>query len=142
MANTPPLLVANGNILPCRFLKLDATADDRCLQAAANDKIIGISMEGARLPPLSDMVTTNYHAIAGDPVQIYGDGDVCLVEAGAAVAVGDYLKADADGKGIPIATAGTTLQRYGAQALQAASGAGVKIRVAVMAGRSERPALA
>ena len=138
MPSTPPRLVAGGNINPCRFLKMSSAADDRCLEADANESLIGISYDNGRYAPLSDVVVTNYHAIAGDSVGLYGDGDQCLLELGSGGAVrGNKLKSDADGKGVAVATTGTTLQHYGAIALE--SGAeGEKIRVFVLLG-SERP---
>jgi hypothetical protein len=139
MPNTPPRLVAGGTINPCRFVKMSTAADDRCLEADANEDVIGVSYEGGKYAPLSDLVTTNPHAIAGDPVGLYGDGDQCLLELGADAVRGNKLKSDADGKGVPIATTGTTLQRYGAMALESGK-SGEKIRVFVQLG-SERPAI-
>jgi hypothetical protein len=52
---------------------------------------------------------------------------------------GNLLKSDADGKGVPIATTGTTIQQYGAMALESGK-SGEKIRVFIMLG-SERPAI-
>jgi hypothetical protein len=145
MPNTHAALMANGNIYPFRFLKMDTTASTnfKVLQATANSKIRGISQVGTNYPPIVDPAITvsGYAATAGQPVQIHGPGDVCLVEAGAPIAVDDYLKSDNDGKAVPIATAGTTLQRYGARALEAAAAAGEKIHVQVEFG-SERPAVA
>jgi hypothetical protein len=119
---------------------MSGVADDRGLQATANDRLIGISYEGGKFAPLSDMVTDNPHAKAGDPIGLYGDGDQCLLELGADTARGKLIKADANGKGVPITEAGTTLQQYGAMALESGK-AGEKIRVFVHLG-SERPAIA
>lgn len=140
MPNTPPRLVAGGNIYPCRFVKMSTAADDRGLQATANDAPIGISYPEGRYAPLSDVVTTNYHAIEGDPIGLYGDGEQCLLELGSGGATrGGRLKADADGKGVAVATTGTTIQQFGAVALESGSES-EKIRVFVLLG-SERPAL-
>jgi hypothetical protein len=139
MPNTPPRLVAGGNIYPCRFVKMSTVADDRGLQATANDAPIGISYPEGRYAPLEDVVTTNYHAITDDPIGLYGDGEQCLLEIGDDVTRGGRLKSDADGKGVPVLTTGTTIQQYGAIALESGS-SGEKIRVFVLLG-SERPAL-
>jgi len=139
MPNTPPRLVAGGTIYPSRFVQMDASNDDRGLQATANDALIGISYEGGKYAPLNDLVTDNPHAASGDYIGLYGDGEQCLLEAGDTIVRGNKLKADADGKGVPIATTGTTLQRYGAIALESGS-SGEKIRVFVLLG-SERPAI-
>lgn len=140
MPNTPPRLVADGTIYPCRFVKMSATKGHRGLQAEANDAVIGISYEGGKRPPLSDLVTDNPHAEAGDPIGLYGDGEQCLLELGADAAPGNKLKADDDGKGVPIATEGTSLQEFGAVALEGGK-AGEKIQVFTVLG-SQRPAIA
>jgi len=139
MPNTPPLLMANGDIYPCRFVKLDTSGDHYGIQATANSQIIGVSMEGSNYPPLSDIVTTVYAAQQGDYYKLYGDGEQCLVEAGTSIAMGDRLKSDANGRAVPIATTGTTNQNMGGVALAAASALGEKIPIQVLVLRSIRP---
>lgn len=140
MPNTSPTLVAGGTIRPSRFVKLSAAADHQGLEADANERVIGISGEGGKFPPLDDLVTTNVHAAAGDPIRLYGDGDICLLELGSGGATrGGRLISDNDGKGVAMATSGTTIQHFGATALESGSN-GDKIRVQVLIG-SERPAL-
>lgn len=142
MPNTPPHLMANGNIRPSRFVKLDTSADKKVVEGTANAQIIGVSMEGTNYPPLNDLSITAYAAEAGQYMQMYGDGDVCLLEAGDAITMGDRLKSDSAGRGVAIATSGTTIQQIGAVALQTAAAAGELILVQVATLRSERPALA
>lgn len=139
MPNTPPRLAAGGTIYPCRFVKMSTAADDRGLQATANDAPIGISYDSGKYAPLSDLVSDNPHAVAGDSIGLYGDGDQCLLELGGSVTRGGRIKSDADGKGVAVATTGTTIQQYGAIALESGS-TSEKIRVFVLLG-SERPAL-
>ncbi len=134
MANTPPNLIAGGTIRPSRFVKIDTGADDSGLESDANEDTIGVSHDGSNQPPLSDLVSTNNAAIAGQHFRLFGDGDICLLEAGAAVANGERLKSDADGKGIPILLTGTTVQRYGAKAMETAAADGDMIRVQVLSG--------
>lgn len=138
MPATPPNYVAVGQIRPSRFVTL---VDDFAVEEAdANEIICGIAMEGTRTAPISDVVTTNIAAESGDSLQVYGDGEECLLECGDTVVAGNRLKSDADGKGVPMATTGTTIQHYGAQALQDGA-ASELIRVFIRIG-SERPALA
>lgn len=139
MANSAAQLEAGGNIYPSRFVKLDASNDFTALQATANDELLGVSQEGTNYPPLSDQSVSSYAAEAGEPVQLFAEGDICLVEAGDTVVRGNLLKADANGKAVPIASTGTTVQRYGAIALQSGA-SGNLILVQVRFG-SERPAL-
>ena len=142
MPNTSPNLIAAGDIRPNRYVKIDSTAGNSHygLEADANEKVIGICGGETTQPPLSDLVTTALHASSGKHIHLYGDGDECLLEISATVVQGDRLKSDGDGKGTPVATSGTTLQEYGAIALEAGS-SGDKIRVQVTLG-SVRPAIA
>lgn len=139
MPNTPPLLMAKGTIRPCRFVKLDASNPHGALECDANDIPIGISYDGTNKPPIEGLVTTAYAAEAGQSLPLYGDGDICLLEAGDNVVTGNRLKSDNDGKGVPIATTGTTIQHFGAVALENGA-SGTLVRVQVKIG-SERPAL-
>lgn len=104
--------IANGNIKPMRFVKLDTTAPDRVVVAGAGDRIYGISGPGTRRMALSGW-DDGYHAIAGEMCEIYGPGDpeVQLV-LGGTVTAGDYIKSDADGAGV---VADTNLDDYGAR---------------------------
>ncbi len=138
MPNTPPTLMAAGDILPSRFVKL--TADHKAQQAGDNERVIGIAQEGGNRPPLADLVTTIKAAENGQTFRLYGEGEVCLVEAGAAIQPGDRLKSDANGRAVPIATTGTTIQNIGAVALEGATAAGELVRCQVQI-YSERPAL-
>lgn len=136
MPNTPPNLMAAGNIYPSRFLKMSSTAF-KCEQAAANGVVIGVSQEGTNYPPINDTLITiaGYAAIAGQNIRIFGEGDECLLELGDTVTAGQLLKSDANGKGVPILTnaGASTPQYYGARALQGGA-SGEKIRVQVTIG--------
>lgn len=140
MPNTPMRILANGTIRMSRFVRYDTTAPHRGLEGNANCKCIAVAQEGSNYPPLSDLVVGGNAAVAGEYLRIYGNGDECLLECGDTVTTGDYLKSDAVGRGVPIAIAGTVLQRYGAIA-QEDGAVGHLIRVSVLIG-SERPAIA
>jgi hypothetical protein len=126
MPTNGPQLLANGNIAPCRFVKIDTGAgtDDYA-------HVIGVSGQGTNQPPLSDLISTQFHAQAGDPIRVHPDGDVCLLEIGAAVTQDQRLKADVNGAGVPIATSGAALQQIGAIALESSTVVGSRIRVQV-----------
>lgn len=116
--------MANGNISPNRFVKLDTTTTGRVLQCGAGDPIWGVSEKGTRLPPLSDgniNLDDGFAAIAGWPLGVYGPGDLegteILVKAGGTIAIGDRLKSDASGQAV---TASTPGDQYGAKALRSA----------------------
>lgn len=119
MANTPPVLKASGTIRQCRFVKISGNFTGA--EADANERVIGISYQSSRTAPLNDLAPTSDHAISGDQIQMYGVGDVCLLEYGGTVTAGEYLKSDADGKGVTIASSGTTPQYVGAIALDGGS---------------------
>jgi len=126
--------LAKGNINCCRFVRIDPATDNGALQCGDNLLPIGISYEGTNYPPLSDQTTSEYAAQADEYLGLYGNGDICLIEAGDAVVRGNRLKSDSVGRGVPIATAGAIVQQCGARALESASAAGEKIRVQVELG--------
>jgi hypothetical protein len=134
--------MANGDIRPSRFVQVDSSADHKGIEATANVPVIGVSMESSNYPPLSDLSITVLAASAGQYFKLYGSGEQCLVEAGAAITRNNKLKSMADGRAEPIATTGTTLQHWGAIALESAAAAGELIPVQVLAPSSERPAIA
>jgi len=117
---------ANGNIAPCRFVKLDTTADGRVLQCGAGDKIQGISQAGTRRTPYSTL-DDGYAAIAGEDLEVFGTAEQPLLELGGTVTRGDRLKADANGAGV---TSSTDKDEWGAIALQSGvSGQLVRVEV-------------
>lgn len=130
---------AGGDIAPSRFVRL--SAEHQVVPSGDNAEIIGVAQEGSRQAPLADYVSTVLAAQAGDSLEVYSAGEVCLVEAGAAISAGNLLKSNANGQAVPIATSGTTIQNYGAVALQAATAAGQKIRCLVLPLGKVRPAL-
>lgn len=140
MGYTELTLVARGNILPSRFVRLDSSSECGCVQAGDNTDIIGVAQAGTNRPQINGWVDAQYAAQAGQQVQVAGLGSVCLVEAGAQITPGQLLKSDAQGRAVPIATTGTTIQNYGAIALQGAAAVGEKVRVQVLIGKV-RPAL-
>ncbi len=135
-----PNFIAGGDIRPSRFVKQSTSADHTVLEADANEAIIGIASEAGREPPLPS-VSTILAASSGDNVLVYTEGDTCLLELGGTVAAGDNLKSDADGKGVAIATTGTTAQEIGAKALTSGA-SGEFIRVQVFRQTKVYPALA
>jgi hypothetical protein len=131
MPNTPPQLVAGGTIYPHRFVTLSTDAEHEGVQATANSKIIGITGPPTKFPPLSDLVSDNPAAEEFDSFLLKGEGEICLVEAGAACTAGIDLKADSDGKAVASLTTGTVVQQIGAVSLQAAAADGDLIKVQV-----------
>lgn len=137
MANTPPNFRASGDIRPCRFVKI--SGNFTVAEADANEDAVGVAYQDGKFAPLNDLVTTNNHAASGDIVRLYSDGDVCLLEYGGTVTAGQYLKSDADGKGVAVATTGTTNQLARALALDGGS-SGEKHQV-MLVRQTIRPAL-
>lgn len=94
--------VAGGSVNPRRFIKMGA-ADGQAIQATSGAAtIIGISEQvvGA---------STSNVAVAGDVFDVV-KGDQAFLELGDTVTRGQYLTADANGKGIPaVIVAGTPL---------------------------------
>ena len=127
--NAQPKVKATGNISPSVFVVIDPTADNCVLQASANTSVIlGISQEGMKNAPGLTGSNNTIAAASGDPIQVFGIGDNCLLVAGTGgYTRGDLLMAEANtGKGITR----TSGKPYGAIALQSAA-AGAKGRVVV-----------
>ena len=114
---------AGGDINPCRFVVQSASADNTVTESGANGVVIGISQEHARDAPIPS--ASALAAASGDSVWIHTPSDAssrrCLLQLGDTVVRGGYLKSDADGKGVPIATDSQTTQNVGARAIQSGS---------------------
>lgn len=125
MANNPSF-VAGAAIGPSLFLTFAASgASHTLIQAVgATLPIVGISGEGTREAPIPGV--TPSHASTGEPVKVYGLGDVCEVIAGGTIDAGDFLTSDADGKAVAVSAGG----QYGARALaDCVSGARARVQV-------------
>lgn len=108
-----PSFVATGDINPCRFIKLDATATAAgVIATAANtDTIIGISAQGTKQVPIDGASTLA--ASAGLEVEVHLAGDMCMLLIGTGgCTVGDKLMYVSDG-----ATTATSGKQCGAIAL-------------------------
>lgn len=132
-----PGYVAAGDIYPCRFVKPNLAGGSNPFQVvqatAGTDQVLGVSTQRVKHLPGMFGVTAPYKAAEDeDPITVYGDGEQCLLESGAAFTGGDYLISDANGKGVPCNMAATTtVQGIGARALEAATAAGQIKRVLV-----------
>ena len=128
-------MMANGNISPSRFLKLDATkVGGYVIQATAGsgshgDPVIGISQPGVRQPPISGLDDGFAGIQDVNAIEVFTTNDECWVQCGAAVTFGDYLKSDANAKAITASSSGDFV---GAQALQTSTAADQLVRVRVM----------
>jgi hypothetical protein len=125
-----PALIAGGTIAPYRFVAISTSADDTGVQASGRtDAVVGVSDASTNA-----FSSSTVHAASGDPITLQaGSNGTILVEAGAAITVGDMLESDANGKAISkTTTAGTAYQGF--IALQGAGAAGVKIRAQRIAG--------
>ena len=116
MRNNAPSLIANGTIQPSSFVSLDTSADLSVIQATANSKIIGISQVGDDFPP-GVGTGAQQAAVAGEQVQLFGLGDVTVIQVGTASGVtrGDYLKSNAQGSAV---TSSSASDNVGAIALE------------------------
>lgn len=119
--NAVPQLIAGGNISPSTFVKVSTAANKTCLAAGANERVVGVSQVGAK-DPGGLTGASAYAAVAGDTVQLFGKGDVCLVLVGSGgVTRGALVKSGASGEAILAATTGTTMQWVAGEALETAS---------------------
>lgn len=123
--------VAGGNIYPCRFITQSSAAPFTVNQADdTSTLIVGIAAEGTTVVPIDGYTNASsvYAATEGLAVPYWGEHDECLLEVAETCDAGALLSPDANGKGVVSSTAGAPI---GARALEPATAAGQKIRVAV-----------
>lgn len=98
--------IANGDINPCRFVKLDTSAPGRVLEATAGSRVYGISGADHRFAPYTPL-DDSLHRKVNEPCVIYGPGDSkCQLEIGGTVTAGDRIKVTTGGKGITTTSGG------------------------------------
>ena len=129
--SSSPNFLANGAISTSVFVEVDASSNNRCIQATAGAFCIGISQEGSQLAPIPG--ASSLAATAADQeIQVYGLGEVCLLNAtSAGWTAGDRLKADSSGFGVTASAS----DYFGAVALETLSGIGLG-RVQVVLGKN------
>ncbi|MBX6311508.1 MAG: hypothetical protein IRY99_01080 [Isosphaeraceae bacterium] len=123
-----PSMVANGPILPRRFVSLDGTRAYGVVQSGVGSYPFGISQEGTHNAPGTTADNGNA-ADTGQTLKVYGYGsaEVGLVLGTGGCTPGAFLKPDANGAGV-VAGAGDLC---GALALEGGS-AGEIVRVLVI----------
>ena len=139
--------VGSGSVAPSTFVSFltgttvsgDVIAGYRVSQTVGSGTpICGVVQEGTRYAPDDENNSAGLSGYAGqypgvngfgDPIKVYGIGDICLLTLGTAVTPQQYLTANASGQGIPA----TGSANYGAIA-QEGGVAGDLIRVQVQLG--------
>lgn len=138
-----PAFRAGGTINASRFVVIDGStatgADFVITQAVAASAPIGIAQDGSKRVPGVNSLTASDALIAaeaGDPIQVYGVGDICNLQVGTAadLTAGAFLAPDANGAAI----AAVATKYIGAVALEGAAksvsgGVTNLVRVQVMA---------
>ncbi|MBX3422219.1 MAG: hypothetical protein KF752_11750 [Pirellulaceae bacterium] len=130
MQSSSRTFVASANIRPSRFVR--GSGNNKMAEAGANAVAYGVSGEGTVDAPIPGM-TDRFAARTGQEVLVYGPGDTCEIEAGAAIDASAgpvFLKPDADGRAIPAATT----QHYSAEAHTSATAAGQRVKITVVRG--------
>lgn len=138
-AETPGYLAA-GTIYPARIVTPYVAGGSnpfKVVQATAStDQPVGVSDNRSKV--MAGMVgySAPYPAAeSGDPIAVFGSGEQCVVESGAAFTGGDYLIADSNGKAIPLNRAATSgVQGYVGRALESATATDQLKRVLVQPG--------
>ena len=106
MAFDQAMLKAGGDINPSRFVTL---SDSRTVveSNSGDQHVLGVSHESAKEAPQSGASTLA--AEDGDPIKVYGPGDVCLVQAGGAIDVSSdaFVKPDNSGDAVAASTSAT-----------------------------------
>jgi len=118
---------AGGNIAPSRIIALSDAFTVTQAGATDDDDLLGVSAESTKDAPGLSGASTN-HAESGDPVQYYGPGQVCLVEAGASITAPALCTSDANGRAVTAATGERAVLRV----FEDAGALGQKVRALVI----------
>lgn len=129
---TAPNYIANGDINPSRFVIIDSSSNNAVISATGTGTmLVGVSQEWSELAPIPG--ASSKAAAAGDPIKVYGLGDVCFLAATTAGwTAGDRLSSNSSGQGVTDTTSG---HWFGAIALTTLTGAGLG-RVQVVIGKN------
>jgi hypothetical protein len=127
---------ASGTIQPSTIVKI--SGNFTVAMCGANEA--GCGIVGPETRAVTDS-NPNAHAVSGEPVSMHNPGEVAYLTLAGTVTAGDFIKSDAAGEGVAIATTGTTAQNVVAQALQSGVDNDV-IRVRVLPQHKVYPALA
>lgn len=98
-----PSFVAEEDLETSRFVVAGVEPYTIVKPTDGSDSIVGVTHEGSREAPIPGI--TPKAALTGESVRVYGDGEVCEVEAGGTVAAGNLVMSDANARAIA-ATAG------------------------------------
>jgi hypothetical protein len=134
MAATPNF-VAGGDISASHLVVIGA-ADHTVIQATGvAAEFVGVAQEGSRRGPRSDdSADDRLAAKSGESLQVFGDGEECLLVMDTTCSAGDYLTSSGDGQGTPVLFTETGVVHYAGIALEACTVAGQKIRFLVRPG--------
>lgn len=117
---------ASANINTSRFVKI--SGPHTVAQCVANEQAYGVSHEGTQEAPIPGV--TPLAASSGESCLVYGPGDNCEVECGAAVTAGAFVKPDANGRAI---TASAN-DKYSGQAINSTGAANQKLKITLVRG--------
>lgn len=107
--------IADAAIATNRILKLGSAGRDHVVQCGANELPVAVSPSGTH-----DRDTSNA-ADTGDQVEIYYGG-LIKIAAGAETLVDEWVKSDANGKGVPIdETTASAVQNHIGKCVRGAS---------------------
>lgn len=126
-----PGLKASGTVSPSRFVKYSGS--NTVAHAGVGEVPFGVSQRGTGTTPLPSAATSA--AVSGQVLQVFGNGEICQIEAGEALAIGDYVTPGADGVAMK-AIGGTA---YYGQALHVCAAAGEMVDVLLMRGTLPTP---
>ncbi len=101
---------AGGNLVTKSFVKAVSGYPGKFVQAGANDPVVGAVGQNLKYPQgLGGSATLA--AESGDSVEIIPPGQTAEVTLGGTVVEGGWVKSDASGFAVAIATTGTTKQQ-------------------------------
>jgi hypothetical protein len=121
-----PSFTASAAIAKMRFAKI--SGDFTIAQCVANDVAFGVSSEGSSEAPIPGAGVNA--AETGGLVRLYGQGESCPIEVGAAVVANGFVKPDANGRAIPC----VANDKYSGQVLQGQATVGGRAMIFVCRG--------
>ena len=121
-----PAFSASADIACSRFVKISGNFTVN--QCVANEVAIGVSAEGTTEAPIPGASTLA--ARTGELLRVFGQDEVAVIEVGASVTAGGFVKPDANGRAIPA----VANDRYSGQVLRSQSTVGGKTEILVCRG--------
>ena len=131
-----PGFIAGSTVSPSQFVNISSAGDWTVIPATAGSAIIGVSQDYMAQAPGTFGADITVAANTGQGVAVFGAGQIAMVNSGAAITRGQFIKSDANGNAIPLTTNNPVVPQFiGGVAMESALAAGNLIRIWVQLGQ-------